>query len=283
MMPFLLLSPRAQAGVLTAFVLVDVVLVAVLFGGDYRNGLARFMWETTRFEQVALLIAADDFDLRHEIAAYYFNGGDYDLTKSQEQLEELYGEGARDYLTLYQLARVHFVNNELKEALVLLNENIIRFPEWKRSHYMRGLVYTYLGEFKRAAEDFETFIAWEPNGWAAYNDLAWVLVKQGSYKKGAQVALSALEHFPKNLWLLNTAGVALWNMGDLEEAQAHLLEAKEVAERMTPEMWGSAYPGNNPRGEEGSLEVMREVINENLAGVQAEVGETASVDSTLVK
>ena len=59
-------------------------------------------------------------------------------------------------------------------------------------------------------------------------------------------------------------GVALLNLDEYENALTALLEAKDLASRMTPEMWGSAYTGNDPIIYQTGLEEMRRNIDENI-------------------
>jgi tetratricopeptide (TPR) repeat protein len=270
MMPFLLLSPRAQAGILAVIVVVDIILLGYYFRDRFQERVAWEIWNRTRLDGLALAVASNSNALRQSIAYYYFNEGDYDLEKSKAQLQELYDNGLRDYVTIYQLARIYFINGRYDIALDLLDENLWRYPEWKRTYYTRGLVHTYRGQFEAAEKDFKAFLEWKSDEWPAYNDLAWVQLKAGKYEESLETAVGALVHFPDNLWLNNTAGVAAWNAGDLEAAERFLENAQDAVQTMSVDVWGSAYPGNNPATYESSLTAMRDAVAQNLAGVRAE-------------
>jgi len=136
---------------------------------------------------------------------------------------------------------------------------------------MRGLINIYTSNFEEAVRDFSIFVGWSPDEWPGYNDLAWAYFKRGIYKKTAEVAQNGLERFPRNMWLHNMAGVALWNMGDLEEAEEHLILAEELVTKMTIAEWGVAYPGNDPSTYSTALEAMRKSVSENLNAVKDEI------------
>ena len=253
------------------FFLAGLLLIFAGLGFFYERDVAgRLAWEYLRVPGLSLAISNDDRDLKHTIASYYFNGGVYDLGKARALYVELVEVDPADKIALYQLARIYFVQGNTFEALRLLDRNLELYPEWKQSHYIRGLVNVYRGNFAEAAQDFEAFIAWKPEGWGAYNDLAWAYLKAAKYNEAWEAAARGLENSPNNMWLNNTAGVALWNSGDLVEAENRLLVAQEQSQLMSVERWRSAYLGNDPATYEASLEAMRAAIQRNLDGVRAE-------------
>jgi hypothetical protein len=68
-----------------------------------------------------------------------------------------------------------------------------------------------------------------------------------------------------NPWVQNTYGTLLLNLERKEEAKQAFLKAKELVEAMSPESWGIAYPGNDPRIYETGLSAMKSSIAANLA------------------
>ena len=254
---------------------ITLLLALFVIGGVFasRDIIGEFVWEHTKNDKLSLVISRNDPALKLTIANYYFNEGAYDLDKAEKYYSELLVSGVRSYLTLYQLGRIHFVNNRLVTALNMFNRQLELYPDEKRAYYMLGLTNLYIGDFQNAIADFESFVAWAPEEWAGYNDLSWAYFKNGEYQASADAALQALELFPDNLWLHNMAGVALWNLGELEDAEWHLEETEKAVQTISVSEWGGAYPGNDPATYETSLETMRAAVSSNLAGVRQEMNE----------
>ena len=117
----------------------------------------------------------------------------------------------------YQLARIAFVRSDFDTALREINAELAANPENLRSLYVRGLIYGYrglLGDLALAESDFTRFTEWAPSEWAGYNDLAWILAKEGKYQEIETVMARALKNVPggtENPWLWNMLGVARLN------------------------------------------------------------------------
>lgn len=163
----------------------------------------------------------------------------------------------------YQLSRVYFLTTRYTLALEEVNKEIANSPNFSRSYYLRGLIHGYAKNLPDAATDFREFIKREPDEWAGYNDLAWILFQLGEYTEVKLVIENILGR-TRNAWLLNAYGVALLNLEENKEALVALREAKDLASRMTPELWGVAYIGNDPTIYTAGLEEMRRNINENI-------------------
>ena len=113
----------------------------------------------------------------------------------------------------YQLARIYFINSNFSSALAEINTEISLFPDFKRSYYVRGLIYGYTNKLDKAVDDFKIFLEWKSESWAGHNDLAWVYFMKGDYKNSAATARDGLRYNPGNVWLNNSLGVALLNDG----------------------------------------------------------------------
>ena len=112
------------------------------------------------------------------------------------------------------------------------------------------------------------FVAWAPKEWAGYNDLAWILGREGKHAEAARVIEAAFAQVPlgeENAWLWNMLGVAQMNGGDMAAARTSFARAKELAALMTETEWGKAYPGNDPSTGADGLESFRAAIERNLA------------------
>ncbi len=203
-------------------------------------------------------------DLFFELGNYNFGQGNYDIKKSLYFFNKTVSISPNYQYIHYQLARIYFILGDQKAALGYINKEIELYPEYTRSYYVRGLINGYSKNFDDAVIDFKTFIKSKPESWAGNNDLAWIYFAKGDFENAAKTAKEGLKIAPKNPWLNNSAGVALMNLGEYSEAKKYLLTAKESANFITSNMWGAAYPGNDPEIYGQGLDSMRQSINDNL-------------------
>ncbi|MDP3762565.1 MAG: tetratricopeptide repeat protein [bacterium] len=198
---------------------------------------------------------------------YYFNGGAYDLEKAERAFQRAVRIEPGILWGHYQLARIYFVKGDSAKATEEINKELEANPENLRSLYVRGLIYGFGKNFVSAEEDFRLFTLWAPKEWAGYNDLAWILAREGKYEETKNVLISALAKVPKaesNPWLFNSLGVAYLNLKDYKNARAHLEKAMAAMAKLTLRGWQNAYPGNDPKSAEEGMAAFREAIKENL-------------------
>src|SRR3990167_684263 len=164
-------------------------------------------------------------------------------------------------------AEAGFVKGEKDRALEEINKELEVNPENLRSLYVRGLIYESSGKLAEAEADFKRFVLWAPKEWAGYNDLAWILAKEGKYREAKEVLLEALKktgRAEKNSWLWNSLGVAELNLGEYANARKSFTKAKESASMLPLKDWQDAYPGNNPEESARGLADFKRAIEENL-------------------
>ena len=209
------------------FIILIILLIAgaVYFQADIRKGIA-----INFFKQ----------------GSNYFGGVGYDLDKA----EKWYKAALKVYPKLsnahYQLARIYFVKNNFSAALNEINAELFLNPENQRSNYVRGLINGYSGNYQAAVDDFKKFIAWQPNEWAGYADLAWVYYEKSDYKKSEEVLSAALEKFPENAWLLNGLS-AVYSKTNSPLFEEIFKKAQDTAGKLTINDFKRAYPGNDPK------------------------------------
>jgi tetratricopeptide (TPR) repeat protein len=257
-MPFLRLTTKRFLAVIL------LVLVGMLF--FYPASLSRFFWEELSSPLLALLLPHDDAPLVMEIGTYYFGIGVYDLFRAKHAFQKAVAIEPSILWGHYQLARILFVEGEWAKALEEINEELDQNPENLRSLYVRGLIYASMGYIEDAVKDFEHFVLWAPTEWAGYNDLAWVLAKEGENEKVVAVIERAFEKVPgtkENPWLLNTLGVAYLNSKEYEKAHDLFAEAEHFADSLSLSAWSVAYPGNSPDSHASGLEAFRAAIEVN--------------------
>lgn len=189
---------------------------------------------------------------------YYFNGGAYNIAKAARFYKGALVIDSEHTIARYQLSRIYFVDGEYEKALKEINAVIEKAPAFGHAYYMRGLINGFTNNLDQGEKDFkkifelaklnpETTIPSKTNGWAVYNDLAWIQFQKGNYADVETSARAGLEEYPENPWLLNSLGLALTNLEGKEEARVFFLQAAEHAEKLTSEDIIRAYPGNNPQ------------------------------------
>src|SRR3989344_4940695 len=200
---------------------------------------------------------------------YYFNGaGGDDLEKAEAGFTKAVEIDPKILWGHYQLARVYFVKGEKDRALEEINKELEVNPENLRSLYVRGLIYGYMPDLQRAEADFLRFTRWAPKEWAGYNDLAWILAKQGKYAEAEKAAEDGIKEAiggGENAWLWNSLGVAQLNLEKYNDAEKSFRKALELARNMTENEWARAYPGNNPKGSSGGLRSFKAAVEANLS------------------
>lgn len=259
--------PRSTiSGLSKKFWLLFFLASAALFAGAwfFREPLGLGLIREGRLVPLAVALNEKSPAIAFAAGNYYFEGGAYDTEKAKARYLETLALAPQYPGVHYQLSRIYFIEGRLPDALTEINKELEYYPEYKRSHYVRGLVYGYLEWYELAAEDFEEFLRWKPESWAGHNDLAWIYFSMGEYPKVLDVAERGLKYNPDNVWLLNSYGLALMNVGRKDEARSALEKASVLAAAMNPDAWGRAYPGNDPRIYGEGLAAFRASIERNL-------------------
>ena len=230
-------------------------IVSKIFGLTHSDLLVRIIY----------LDRSNDPNLYYALGEYYFGAGAYDFEKSKYYFEKSISIDEKLPLAHYQLSRIYFITGDQKTALSEINKEIEYYPNFKRSHYIRGLVYGYSGKLDLAVLDFKEFIAWKPETWAGYNDLAWIYFQQGDFTNSYETAAKGLKYAPGNPWLLNTVGISLKNLGDSVGAKRAFEASLATINTLTPESWGKAYPGNDPDFYNKGFSNMKKTVEDNIA------------------
>jgi len=252
-----------------------IVITIILVFVSNQNALANFVWQKYRLANAALTLNRSDANLAIFIGNYYFNG----VIGSREYSPDISRKAYKKAISIdpkilwghYQLARIYFTKGDFNKAIEEINKELEYNPENLRSLYVRGLIFGYRGNLANAEADFRRFTEWAPKEWAGYNDLAWVLAKEGKYKEAKETLFKAQEEISeadKNPWLWNALGVAQLNLEEYQKAKKSFEKAKELAEKLTIAGWQRAYPGNNPQSAESGLTAFREAIAANIQAVE---------------
>src|SRR3989344_130403 len=239
---------------------------------------ARCAWREWRLPALAIALDRGDVALLMEIGSQYFGsvpvgGGivDYDPVLAKRAFAKAVRIDPTILWGHYSLARIAFARGDFKTALAEINAELAANPENLRALYIRGLIYGYRnlpGDLALAAADFTRFSDWAPTEWAGWNDLAWILAKEGKYREVEQAINEAFKQVPNgrdNPWLWNELGVARLNQGNRAGALDALARAETYAARLSVEDWRRAYSGNSPTTDAEGLDVFRTGIEANLA------------------
>src|SRR3989344_3908619 len=245
------------------------VFAVLLFGFLFsQDALAKVVWQKYRSASIATTLTKNA-KLALEIGNYYFNGrGGYNLEKAESGFRRAIAIDDKILWGHYQLARVYFVKGNLKNALEEINKELVANPANLRSLYVRGLIYGSSEKLAEAEADFRRFTFWAPTEWGGYNDLAWILAKEGKYADAEKAAAEGIKEATggdQNAWLWNSLGVAQLNLEKYDEAEKSFRKALELARNMTEDEWARAYPGNNPKGSSGGLRSFKAAVEANLS------------------
>lgn len=230
----------------THFVLVALILLALLSLYGSREALARGAVHVGN----SFFTADENYNLNAANffyrAALFFDGDAEDVW--------------------HQRARIDFLQGDFDGALEKIEKQIaLHGTDFMASFYIRGLVHGYRREFIEAQQDFRAFLSWDPNNWAARNDLAWTFFATGDFAAALEEAGRGLAADSDNPWLLMMRGMSRHNLGEHEGARADLAAARAEALRLTEEDWRRAYPGNDPKAAGAGLRAMRKAVDENLS------------------
>jgi tetratricopeptide (TPR) repeat protein len=228
---------------ISVFLLALLALTAIMLGTPIRNALANAAFS---------------------LGNYTFGGGAYNISTARISFSVSSILNPNLHGAHYQLARIHFIKGDFSRALDEINKELLAYPDFKRSYYVRGLIYGYMGKYIEAAADFNEFLLWKPNSWAGYNDLAWVYFSSGKYEASRAASLAGLKVDSDNPWLLNSLGVSLLNLGDKKGARESFTKSSQALSSMSSDDWGKAYPGNDPKIYDQGFDQMRLSIKENM-------------------
>jgi len=231
-------------------------------------------WEDVAYTIVSSAERAYQYGSRHFDAVAHTDL--YDIDRA----EYFYGEvmkldPAHKYVR-HQRARIAFLEGQFPAALALINAQIELFgTTTPSSHYVRGLVLGFMERYKEAASSFETYLEHYPNNWAAVNDYAWVLLKDGRSEDALAILEQLLNKKQENAWLLNSAAITAYEVGDLQKAREYIQRAHVLVQGVTRDMWLIAYPGNDPRVAEEGIAALRTSVEDNMHAIdeQKEINE----------
>ena len=172
----------------------------------------------------------------------------------------------------HELARISFLRGNYRKAMAQIDLQItIHGDTEPNSYYVRGLIEGYMGTYDAAATDYEHFLQFDPNDWAAINDYAWILLKAARNAEAARVTDAALKNFPDNPWLLNSNATAHYEIGEYTQALVSVKKAVTLSGSLTPDEWLHAYPGNDPSIASEGIASFQKAALDNMHSIEAKL------------
>lgn len=118
----------------------------------------------------------------------------------------------------FRSGRESLAQGKLKQAALLLQPLVKKYPDWWEAKYYLGLAYRYLEEYDKAISLFSDTIKQAPWFISAYNELAMCLSVKGELEKAADYLWLAIAKQPRDAGLWTNLGLVYQKRGQLEDA-----------------------------------------------------------------
>ena len=165
----------------------------------------------------------------------------------------------------HELARIYFLHEDYAGALTEIDVQIAEYgSKSPNSYYVRGLIEGYAGEYGASEQDYARYLTYEPHDWAGTNDYSWILLKDGKPAAAHDAISRVIAYFPDNPWLFNSDAIALSELGDKTQARSEIAEAQALVQKLSPQEWSYAYPGNDPRIASDGLAAFQKSVVQNM-------------------
>lgn len=130
--------------------------------------------------------------------------------------KKLYQHNPEDINTLSILGGYYFKTKFYKEAIEYYNKILEVAPENPNAlmhHQVRGLCFKNIGEYEKAAEDFEYVVSKRPDDVFNFCNLAFIYKDAGLYDRAIETVRRGLERHPSGGCLYYAWGLALEGRG----------------------------------------------------------------------
>jgi len=193
----------------------------------------------------------------------------YDIDRAEHFFVEAVSLDPKLPYLYHELARISFLRGNNARALALINLQIAaQGDNTPNSYYVRGLIEGYMGNYADSSRDYERFLQFDPNNWAAINDYSWVLLKSNRPQDAADALARGLSLFPDNPWLLNSYATALYELGQFRGALEAAAHARNAALHISRADWLHAYPGNDPHIAEEGISTLQKSTEDNIHTIE---------------
>ena len=250
-------------------VIVALVLAFVLMSAQYLTGTYE---ETVLFFSPSAERAVKYGDRHFESSRPLL----YDIALAEKMYNRAVALDTNHLYVHHQLARIAFLRGDFFAALEHIHTQIATHGDaFPKAYYVRALIEGYMGEYAAAKHDYERFLLHAPDSWAGYNDYSWVLLKANRPHEAVFAAEIGLEKAPDNVWLLNSAAIARYEIGDYEKALEYAERASAAYRTLNERDWLEAYPGNDPAVAEEGMLTLRASIDSNMHTIRTALADFA--------
>jgi len=223
----------------------------VLFLAQNRVVVATWWWNTTHTLPEVLLFVSQDTELGVRMADYYFDQGwtqeAYDINRAERLYEQIHSIDPTVTWVWYQKGRIAFLRSEYEQSLEYLRIYQDSTTEIRpKALYLQGVVEGFAGQPKAALQTLNTYYEYDNSSWYIYNNLAWMHFQLGQFVDMNNVSATGLEIHPNNPWLLMNRSLALYNLGQIEQAKMFIEQSYGQATQLSKSDWSTTYPGNDP-------------------------------------
>ncbi len=200
----------------------------------------------------------------------------YDVNRAEYFFEQAAAKDPTLPYVYHELARVDFLKGNFNSALAKIDFQISMHGDaTPNSYYVRGLIEGYMGKYEDAIADYEHFLSFDRDNWAAINDYAWVLLKANRPRDAVVATAGGLALYPDNAWLLNTNAIGLYEIGLLEPARMQARKAVVAASKVTEAEWLVAYPGNDPAVAAEGIAALQKSALQNMHSIALALASSA--------
>jgi len=175
----------------------------------------------------------------------YFTGK---IDEAVAELQALTDKRPLDFVPPYRLGNLLRAERRFPEAVTAYEAAVARLPAITRQHwsmlYYRGIAYERTGAWTEAEADFRKALELEPEQPQVMNYLAYSWVERQENLAEAQgMLVRAVELSPRDGFIVDSLGWALYKLGDYSGAVVQLERAAELepAEAVINDHLGDAY------------------------------------------
>jgi len=176
---------------------------------------------------------------------FYLSG---EIDKAVAELQELTDTRPRDFVPPYRLGNLFRAERRFPEAVTAYETAVARLPAIAQQHwsmlYYRGIAYERTGAWIAAEADFRKALELEPEQPQVMNYLAYSWVeRQENLDEARAMLLRAVELAPRDGYIVDSLGWALYRLGDYASSVEYLERAAELepAEAVVNDHLGDAY------------------------------------------
>jgi putative PEP-CTERM system TPR-repeat lipoprotein len=157
--------------------------------------------------------------------------GELLMLQGQPQQALAMFQEARKSLDISRLAvaeaRAHAASGDRAAAMATLEQRIAANPQDTAVRFELNRYYLAENRKTDAEVNLRAIIDYQPDSWIARNDLAWMLYERGDFKAAQPEAERAHALASDNPAVMDTLGVILLELGDIERATALIRRANE--------------------------------------------------------